>query len=178
LEGEASSSRRSAKSDATLAKENRRLSAELSKLKQELAAGRIGGNENGLLRDELGKLASQVLAVAKAQGTRLPDFTPPLAPPPALEHGGREPHFGPEPAFVGRNGGDAREELPPPQHEPLAALSVEDASHAEAEAEPAATGSLAKLLSARKARRRGAKGRRTGSLSERLKNLSAESPES
>ena len=178
LEGEATSSRRSAKSDATLAKENRRLSAELSKLKQELADGRIGGNENGLLRDELGKLASQVLAVAKAQGTRLPDFAPPLAPPPALEHGGREPHFGPEPAFVGRNGGDAREELPPPQHEPLAALSVEDASHEEAEAEPAATGSLAKLLSARKARRRGAKGRRTGSLSERLKNLSAESPES
>src|SRR6476619_26477 len=131
LEGEASSSRRSAKSDATLAKENRRLSAELSKLKQELADGRIGGNENGLLRDELGKLASQVLAVAKAQGTRLPDFT---APPPALEHGGREPHFGPEPAFVGRYGGDAREELPPPQHE-----SVEAASHEEAEAEPAAT---------------------------------------
>ena len=178
LEGEATSSRRSAKSDATLAKENRRLSAELSKLKQELADGRIGGNENGLLRDELGKLASQVLAVAKAQGTRLPDFAPPLAPPPALEHGGREPHFGPEPAFVGRNGGDAREELPPPQHEPLAVLSVEDASHEEAEAEPAATGSLAKLLSARKARRRGAKGRRTGSLSERLKNLSAESPDS
>jgi predicted nucleic acid-binding Zn-ribbon protein len=179
LEGEATSSRRSAKSDATLAKENRRLSAELSKLKQELADGRIGGNENGLLRDELGKLASQVLAVAKAQGTRLPDFAPPLAaPPPALEHGGREPHFGPESAFIGRNGGDAREELPPPPHEPLAALSVESASHEEAEAEPEATGSLAKLLSARKARRRGAKGRRTGSLSERLKNLSAESPDS
>ena len=178
LEGEATSSRRSAKSDATLAKENRRLSAELSKLKQELADGRIGGNENGLLRDELGKLASQVLAVAKAQGTRLPDFAPPLAPPPALEHGGREPHFGPEPTFVGRNGGEAREELPPPQQEPLTALSVEDASHEEAETEPEATGSLAKLLSARKARRRGAKGRRTGSLSERLKNLSAELPES
>ena len=177
LEGEATSSRRSAKSDATLAKENRRLSAELSKLKQELADGRIGGNENGLLRDELGKLASQVLAVAKAQGTRLPDFTPPSAPPPALEHGGREPHFGPEPAFVGRNGGDAREELAPPPHEPLAALSAEGAGHEEAEAEPEATGSLAKLLSARKARRRGAKGRRTGSLSERLKNLSAESPD-
>jgi predicted nucleic acid-binding Zn-ribbon protein len=184
LEGEASSSRRSAKSDATLAKENRRLSAELSKLKQVLAEGRIGGNENGLLRDELGKLASQVLAVAKAQGTRLPDFAP-LAPPPALEHGGREPHFGPEPAFVSRNGGDAREEPSAPEplaagrpHEPLVALSVEDAGHEEAEAEPEATGSLAKLLSARKARRRGAKGRRTGSLSERLKNLSAESPDS
>jgi len=174
LEGEASSTRRSAKSDATLAKENRRLSAELSKLKQVLADGRIGGNENGLLRDELGKLASQVLAVVKAQG---PDFAPPLAPPAALEHGGREPHFGPEP-FVGRNGGESREELPPPPGEPLVALSVENASHEEAEAEPEAAGSLAKLLSARKARRRGAKGRRTGSLSERLKNLSAESPDS
>jgi hypothetical protein len=60
----------------------------------------------------------------------------------------------------------------------LVALSVENASHEEAEAEPEAAGSLAKLLSARKARRRGAKGRRTGSLSERLKNLSAESPDS
>jgi predicted nucleic acid-binding Zn-ribbon protein len=175
LEGEASSSRRSAKSDATLAKENRRLSAELSKLKQELADGRIGGNENGLLRDELGKLARQVLAVVKAQE---PDFAPPLAPPAALEHSGREPHFGPEPTFVGRNGGESRDELPPPPREPLVALSVENASHEEAEAEPEATGSLAKLLSARKARRRGAKGRRTGSLSERLKNLSAESPDS
>ena len=179
LEGEATSSRRSAKSDATLAKENRRLSAELSKLKQELADGRIGGNENGLLRDELGKLASQVLAVAKAQGTRLPDFTPPLAPPPALEHGGREPHFGPEPAFVGRNGGDAREELPPPQHEPLAALS---AGGCEPRRRPKPSlrrqDRSPSFLSARKARRRGAKGRRTGSLSERLKNLSAESPDS
>jgi predicted nucleic acid-binding Zn-ribbon protein len=184
LEGEAAPSRRSSKSDAQLAKENRRLSAELSKIKQELADGRIGGNENGLLRDELGKLASQVLAVAKAQGTRLPDFAPPLAPPPALEHGAREPHFGPEPAFLGRNGGDAREEAPAAEplagrpREPLAALSGEDAHREEAEAEPEATGSLAKLLSARKARRRGAKGRRTGSLSERLKNLSAESPDS
>jgi predicted nucleic acid-binding Zn-ribbon protein len=188
LEGEAATSRRSAKSDATLARENRRLSAELSKLKQELADGRIGGNENGLLRDELGKLASQVLAVARTQGTTLPDFAPPLAsplsPPPAHEHGAREPHFGPEPAFTGRNGGDAREQAPSPEppagraREPLAALSAEDAPRNEAEAEPEATGSLAKLLSARKARRRGAKGRRTGSLSERLKNLSVESPDS
>jgi hypothetical protein len=60
----------------------------------------------------------------------------------------------------------------------LVALSAEDAARDEAEAAPEATGSLAKLLSARKARRRGAKGRRTGSLSERLKNLSAESPDS
>ena len=49
LEGEAATSRRSSKSDATLAKENRKLSAELSKLKQELTDGRIGGNENGVV---------------------------------------------------------------------------------------------------------------------------------
>jgi hypothetical protein len=107
-----------------------------------------------------------------------------LAPPPALDHGAREPHFGTEPAFLGSNGGDAREEAPAPEplagraREPLVALSAEDAARDEAEAEPEATGSLAKLLSARKARRRGARGRRTGSLSERLKNLSAESPDS
>ena len=180
LEGEATSSRRSAKSDATLAKENRRLSAELSKLKQELADGRIGGNENGLLRDELGKLASQVLAVAKAQGTRLPDFTPPLAPPPALEHGGAS-------AQLRARAGLRRQErsaMPGEALRPAARMSPwplfphGGRGPEEAEDEPAATGSLAKLLSARKARRRGAKGRRTGSLSERLKNLSAESPDS
>ena len=185
LEGEAVSSRRSAKSDATLAKENRRLSAELSKLKQELMDGRIGGNENGLLREELGRLASQVLAVANGQGTALPDFTPFAAPP--REQGPREPQFRHEPVFTGRNGGDSEREAVPPAeplgagrtHESLVAHSgkVDDAARDDAEDEPAATGSLARLLSARKARRRGGKARRTGSLSERLKSLS-ESPDS
>jgi hypothetical protein len=184
LEGEASTSRRSSKSDAQLAKENRRMSAELSKLKQELSDGRIGGNENGLLREELGKLASQVLAVAKSQSTALPDFAP-FAPRPAPEQMWREPELGP--AFLGRNGGDTpRETVPPPEplgagrmQEPLAAHSgkPEAAAPDDAEEEPEATG-LAKLLSARKARRRGGRGRRTGSLSERLRNLSADSPDS
>ena len=98
LEGEAAASRRSSKSDATLAKENRRLSAELSKLKQELTDGRIGGNENGLLREELGKLASQVLAVARQQGTALPDFAP-FAPRPAPEQMPREREIEQEPGL-------------------------------------------------------------------------------
>jgi predicted nucleic acid-binding Zn-ribbon protein len=185
LEGEAASSRRSSKSDAQLAKENRRLSAELSKLRQELADGRIGGNENGLLREELGKLASQVLAVARAQGTPLPDFAP-FAAGPVVPEVRAEPSFGPEPGFMGRNGGDNRPEMSPPP-EPLAAARMQDslaalsdklaAAPGDAGEEPEATGSLAKLLASRKARRRGSRGRRSGSLSERLKNLSAESPE-
>ena len=97
LEGEAATSRRSSKSDATLAKENRKLSAELSKLKQELTDGRIGGNENGLLREELGKLASQVLAVARQQGTALPDFAPFARPAP--EQMPREPQVEQEPGL-------------------------------------------------------------------------------
>ena len=117
LEGEAASSRRSSKSDAQLAKENRRLNAELSKLRQELADGRIGGNENGLLREELGRLASQLLAVARTQGTPLPNFTRPSA-----AEIRPEPSFGPEPGFMGRNGGDNRPEMTP-QPEPLAAAA-------------------------------------------------------
>jgi hypothetical protein len=187
LEGEATSSRRSAKSDATLARENRKLNAELSKLKQELSDGRIGGNENGLLREEIGKLASQVLAVAKGQGVALPDFSLLGASPPPAEPSPRPLDVEREPFVASRNGGDS--ETAPVPAEPLGsgrareslfALSskAEDAAPEETEEEPEATGSLAKLLSARKARRRGARGRRTGSLSERLKSLSAEPPDS
>jgi predicted nucleic acid-binding Zn-ribbon protein len=185
LEGEAATSRRSSKSDATLAKENRKLSAELSKLKQELTDGRIGGNENGLLREELGKLASQVLAVARRQGTALPDFAPFARPAP--EQMPREPQVEQDQAFLSRNGGDSPQAAPPSEplgagrmQESLAALSdkLEETVPGNAEDEPEATGTLAKFLSSRKAKRRGSRGRRTGSLSERLKNLSAESPDS
>jgi hypothetical protein len=185
LEGEEVSSRRSSKSDATLAKENRRLSAELSKLKQEPIDGRIGGNENGLLREELGKLASHVLAVARQQGTALPDFAP-FAPAP--ERMPREPQIEQEQAFLSRNGGDSPHGAAP-SPEPLGAGRMQDSLTAlsdklEAavpegvEETPEAAGSLAKFLTARKARRRSGRGRKTGSLSERLKNLSAESPDS
>lgn len=187
LEGEAAPARRSTKSDATLAKENRRLSAELSKLKQEFTAGRIGGNENGLLREEIGKLASQVLAVAKGQGMVLPDISLLGVPSPAPEQTPRALEVEHEPVAIGGNGGDSEHETVPPveplgagrTRESLVALSsnVEDATPGDAESEPEATGSLAKLLSTRKARRRASRGRRTGSLSERLRDLSAESPD-
>jgi len=184
LEGEATPSRRSAKSDAILAKENRRLSAELSKLKQELTDGRIGGNENGLLREEISKLASQVLAVAKGQGMTLPDFSLLGAPPSVLERTPRAIETEREPVAVGRSGGDREHEAVLPV-KPLGvrkssvALSgnVEDTAPRDPESGPEATGSLSKLLSARKARRRSSRARRTDSLSERLRNLSAESPD-
>jgi hypothetical protein len=185
LEGEAASSRRSTKSDTTLAKENRRLSAELSKLKQELTHGRIGGNENGLLREEIGKLASQVLAVAKGQSMALSDISLLGVPSPAPEQTPRALEVEREPAAIGRNGGE-HEAFPPVEplgagrtRESLVAFSsnVEDATPGDAESKPEPTGSLAKLLSARKARRRGGRGRRTASLSERLRNLSAETPD-
>ena len=174
LEGEAVSSRRSTKSDATLAKENHKLNAELAKLKQELRDGRIGGNENGLLREEIGKLASQVLAVAKGQGVALPDFSRLGASPPPAEQSPRPLDVEREPFVASRHGCDGR------GRESLFALSgkADDAAPEETEEEPEDTGSLGKLLSARKARRRSARGRRTGSLSERLKGLSAESPDS
>jgi len=187
LEGEAVSSRRSTKSDATLAKENRKLNAELAKLKQELRDGRIGGNENGLLREEIGKLASQVLAVAKGQGVALPDFSRLGASPPPTEQSPRPLDVEREPFVASRNGGDGQAEPVPAEplgtdrgRESLFALSGKpgDAAPEETEEEPEDTGSLSKLLSARKARRRGTRGRRTGSLSERLKGLSAESPDS
>src|SRR6476619_980136 len=106
LEGEAATSRRSSKSDATLAKENRKLNAELAKLKQELRDGRIGGNENGLLREEIGKLASQVLAVAKGQGVALPDFSRLGASPPPAEQSPRPLDVEREPFVASRYGGD------------------------------------------------------------------------
>ena len=49
LEVEGAPSRRLFKSDSAIANENRRLSAELSKLKEELVHGKVGGKENELL---------------------------------------------------------------------------------------------------------------------------------
>ena len=56
------------KPDARTLAESQRLSAELSKAQEELQRARASAEENGLLRRELSRLASQILAVAKAQG--------------------------------------------------------------------------------------------------------------
>ncbi|MGB6969491.1 MAG: hypothetical protein WBD76_09535 [Methyloceanibacter sp.] len=180
--GDDASSRRSAKSESALAKENRKLSAQLSALKEELTRGRIGGKENELLRQELGRVASQVLTVAKAHGTALPDFVAAEIVSAPVEEAASEP------ATIG-NGSNERTGAVPVADEPhgeaaqksLATRSdqAEGQTPETVEEDPKAQGKLARILSARKARRRGSRGGgRTGSLSERLKDVSAEASDS
>jgi predicted nuclease with TOPRIM domain len=179
LGSDAAPSRRSSKSDAALARENRRLSAELSALKEQLNQGMIGGKENELLRHELGKLAGQVLAVAKAQGTELP------AVPMAEIANAAIADFAADPSdrgtvMTGNGGGESLEAGPDPEHrrDEAPSTTVEDDVPDAAEDDGGERkGSLAKILSARKARRRGGKGARSGTLSERLRNVSAEASE-
>lgn len=184
--GVEASSRRSAKSDSDLAKENRRLSAELSKLKGELTQGRIGGKENDLLRRELGTLAKQILSVAKAQGTALPEPAAAEAGRSSVEEDERKAPSEREPAFIARRE-DALMEMHANAPEPTedeAALAAspdgsENAALADAEGRTEAQGSLARLLAARKARRRAGRGKGGGqSLGERLKNVTAEASDS
>ena len=59
----------------------------------------------------VGKLASQVLAVAREQGTPLPDVAP-FAPRQVAEQMPREHEIEEEPAFLSRNGGDSPQERP------------------------------------------------------------------
>ena len=57
------------KGDARALAEAQRLTAELSRAQEELERARTGIEENMALRRELSKLASQILAVSRAQGT-------------------------------------------------------------------------------------------------------------
>ncbi len=56
------------KADARTLAESQRLSAELSKTQEDLQRAKTSAQENTLLRRELTRLASQILAVARAQG--------------------------------------------------------------------------------------------------------------
>jgi predicted nucleic acid-binding Zn-ribbon protein len=60
--------RGSGKVDARTLAESQRLNAELSKAQEELERAKTSAHENALLRRELSKLTSQILAVARAQG--------------------------------------------------------------------------------------------------------------
>jgi hypothetical protein len=66
--GSATTFRGLGKPDARTLAENQRLSAELSKMQEELARVKTGSEENSLLRRELSRLASQILAVAYGEG--------------------------------------------------------------------------------------------------------------
>jgi len=59
---------RGGKADARTLAESQRLTAELSKVQEQLERAKTSADENMLLRRELSKLASQILTVARAQG--------------------------------------------------------------------------------------------------------------
>src|SRR3990172_6150047 len=62
------------------AKEIQLLSAQLSRLREELERNRVHREENDALRQELNRLATQILAVAKGQGVDLPLISEGLTP--------------------------------------------------------------------------------------------------
>jgi hypothetical protein len=59
---------RGGKADARTLAESQRLTAELSKVQEQLERAKTSADENVLLRRELSKLASQILTVARNQG--------------------------------------------------------------------------------------------------------------
>ena len=179
------------KPDARTLAESQRLSAELSKAQEELQRARTSAEENGLLRRELTRLGSQILAVARAQGLAAPQVA-------VVEE-----------VFVERRAVEPRAELPqeePPlpeqdlqaQHGNGAAAEADDAGNGvdsvaarmacadlapaedevdedaeEAREEPK---SFARKFVARREARRARKGGGT-SLRDRLRGLTAERPD-
>ncbi len=192
--GYETTSHRSAKSDSALAKENRRLSAELSKLRQDIGDSELGSRENELLRQELNTLAGQILAMSGISPGALPNAPVPQIYEPTIETPRVEAE--PLPDLVARRDEAltdfAADEVeataePVPEAEPetaatafpeAAEVAAEDASEDGAEEQvdaPEPRSSLGRMLAKRKAKR-DPKGRRE-SLSERLKGVSAESPD-
>jgi hypothetical protein len=179
------------KPDARTLAESQRLSAELSKAQEELQRARTSAEENGLLRRELSRLGSQILAVARAQGLAAPQVA-------VVEE-----------AFVERRAVEPRQQ--PPQEEPPLPeqdLQAEHGNGAGAEADDAGNGvdsvaarmagadlapaedeveedaeeareepkSFARKFVARREARRARKGGAT-SLRDRLRGLTAERPD-
>ncbi len=184
------------KADARTLAESQRLSAELSKTQEELERAKTGAQENMLLRRELTRLTSQILAVARAQGgapipqrmvmevtqtyTEFGDMPEPQAPEPKPEPEQHKAHAG---------NGSARE---PEMAETVLAVDAvaagmgrataneELAAPAEEEAESEAEepkGPLAKRFAARREKRRARKAGGGGSLSDRLRGLVADRAE-
>ena len=170
------------KSDPALTTENQRLNVELSRLKEEFERQKTTSEENELLRRELDKLALQILAVAQtpSEPSELPAsfFPHPPAPQEPVAYsanGGNgtqapetEPEFEPEPAV---------EDIQATQAEAPEEAQAE--TQAEVQTEPRLP--LAKRLAARREKRRAdaaaaAKGRGQ-SLSDRLKGIPADAPE-
>ena len=182
------------KTDARSLAESQRLSAELSKTQEELERAKTGADENALLRRELSRLASQILAVARAQGAAQTQQRMVVEVPQAYtDLGGieepeepQEPEQAWHPVHAG-NGADRETEMAEPRLEvdTVAAGMARAAENAEGPAAPEEAadgdaeepkGMLAKRFAARREKRRGRKTEGV-SLSDRLRGLVAERPE-
>jgi hypothetical protein len=182
------------KTDARALAESQRLSAELSKTQEELERAKTSADDNALLRRELSRLAAQILAVARAQGAAQTQQRVVVEVPQRYtDFGGiDEPQEPPEPEQawhpVHPGNGAAREsELaePPLEVDTVAAGMARAAEHPEEPAAPEEEadgaaeepkGMLAKRFAARREKRRGRKTEGV-SLSDRLRGLVAERPE-
>ena len=180
---------RGGKADARTLAESQRLTAELSKAQEQLERARTSAEENMLLRRELSKLASQILAVARTQGVAqvqqrmVVEVAQAYVEPHAIndlqapreesedqawqaEHAGNGAAHEPEMAETGPEL-DAMDRSEANAEEPDDAVAEDTDSEAEE-----AKGSLARRFVARREARRARK--TGGSLSARLRGLVAE----
>jgi hypothetical protein len=182
------------KPDARTLAESQRLSAELSKVHEELERARTGAQETMLLRRELSRLASQILNVARTQNAAQQhkgfNVAQGYTQPSAIEEpqAQLEPEPAWEPAHVGN--GAAREEQEETEADgevDTVAAGMAGAAHdadqegpAEADEDEAESeqqkGSFAQRFVARREAKRARKSGGT-SLGDRLRGLVAERPE-
>ncbi|MGH6866035.1 MAG: hypothetical protein ACREDO_07700 [Methyloceanibacter sp.] len=196
--GSASGMRGSSKADARAVAESQRLNAELSRTLEELERARTSAQENAFLRRELTRLASQILTITRNQGMQahlavemtqaFADYSQaPEAPPPDAAWQGIRTGNGthPEPEMGQAPEAEAappHDEQPEEQYEPAEEQDPPAEEHAppleahDEEGEPDQAGegktSLAKRFAARRAKR--ADKSSVGSLTARLRGLSAE----
>ena len=178
------------KPDARTLAESQRLSAELSKAQEELERARTSAQENLALRRELSRLASQILAVRRAQGGaqeqahRVVEIAEVYVQPAAVEET-HAPH--PEQdwqvAHGGNGAGHAAEEADAGDSADPAAAGIAGAARHEEDAEAQAEGgrdeakgSFARRFVARREARRARKAGGT-SLSDRLRSLVPDRPD-
>ena len=191
------------KSEPETTKETQRLNAELSRLKEELTRQQANAEENAALRQEFDKLAAQLLAAALGRpmpepvATAATAFVPYTAEPapeeawpplesepepvaPAAEFLPPEPEPTPEaaqPALHGANGSNGSEAPEAEPAEAVAETAEPPEAVAEADEAPEAGRSLAQRIVSRRAKRRAAAKDRGRSLSDRLKDIPADAPE-
>jgi hypothetical protein len=189
----ASSLRGLGKGDARALAESQRLTAELSRAQEELERAKTSAEENMALRRELSKLASQILGVARTQGTPTQQRVVVEVPQVYTQVGAGErppaPSHAPEgdwqPAHAGNGAVHEAEDSKAGLKADAAASGMAGADEADARSahEAADDGaeearpSLARRFAGRRGARRAAKAE-SASLSDRLRGLVAERHES